>query len=111
MLLSKSKSTGYVDVTSLNHDACINVEAFVGTFKATGESFMLADPQTSPTIVCIRCGKISKSFDTFTKCHKQYYPQKYGPNHTKEKPQIKNLICAYIYLYIEFIKMCKISRN
>ena len=33
---------------------------FVGTFKATGESFMLVDPQTSPTIVCIRCGKNSK---------------------------------------------------
>ena len=90
MLLKMSKSTRYVDVSSLNHDACINGEAFVGTFKATGESFLLADPQSSPTIVCMRCGKICKSFDTFTKSHKYFYPQKYGPNHTKEKPQIKN---------------------
>ena len=89
-LLKMSKSTGYIDVSSLNHDACKNGEAFVGTIKATGESFMFADPQSSPTLVCMRCGKICKSFDTFTKSHKYFYPQKYGPNHTKEKPQIKN---------------------
>ena len=87
-LLTKSKSSVNVDVTQLNPNACINGEAFVGKFEATGESFVLADPQASPIIVCIRCGKISKSFDTFIKLHKIYYPQKHGPNSTLEKPQI-----------------------
>ena len=61
---------------------------------------MLADLQTSPIIVCIRCGKISKSFDTFTKLHKQYYPQKHGPNYTKENHKFFVVIRQKIHFLV-----------
>mmetsp|Transcript_2123 Transcript_2123/g.2347 ORF Transcript_2123/g.2347 Transcript_2123/m.2347 type:complete len:136 (+) Transcript_2123:218-625(+) len=53
-----------------------------------GEQFLLADPQCSPTIVCIKCGLVSKSYDTFTKRHRPFWPQKAGPKHTKDKEHI-----------------------
>ena len=49
---------------------------------------MLVDPQFDPTFIYVRCGKISKSFDTITKLNKPYYPQKRGTKGTEEKSQI-----------------------